>query len=609
MKALAYKTKSRIRESSSFFNSKNSSGFFGVQPKLKVGQSDDKYEEEADRVADKVVSGLNSGSNAKFLQAWHNSSGTIQEKPFAETITPIVQKQEEEEEEEMQAKVEGTTVQMQVQDEEEEEPEVQMQPEEEEEDVQMQQEEEKDKLLQSKPEGQLVSTSSVETALKTNAGGGHKMDTSTQTEMERGFGTDFSDVKIHTDTRAVQMSKLLGAQAFTHGKDIYFNKGKYSPQTNDGKHLLAHELTHTIQQTGNVSLNLQFTIGDNHDLQSARFIGNNILQACNDGEQTLHIGSRGAAVTLIQQALVDAGYPLPAYGVDGIFGNETRSALQNFQRASSLPATGVINSATISALDALFSGGAPAFAAHVPHLPAAPVITSTETIKAAPDGTSNTRRTIGVGERVRFTANTAGTWSASAGHIIGMNNGINMVWEAPPIASAPIITLTTPAGSTIVTMTVIAPNGISMTVARHHAIPAGTAGACMINNVKITPLNVNFGRTQWLEVPGPATNVTGYFNRFTAADIFHHPNPNYLPLNDHNSGLNDHAAWHGVPGPFSFGTFEWVIPNRYKIDGESDAQGRIFTNTVQAFYMFNDGTMFITKAGASVMRFINNTVL
>jgi hypothetical protein len=148
-----------------------------------------------------------------------------------------------------------------------------------------------------------------------------------------------------------------------------------------------------------------------------------------------------------------------------------------------------------------------------------------------------------------------------------------------------------------------------MTVLRRHAIPDGTAGACMINDVVINPLNVNFGRTQWLEVPGPATNVTGYFTRFAADTIFHEPTDHFIPVGDDNSHLEDHAAWHGVPAPFSFGTFEWVIPNQYIIDGESAAQGRVFTNTVQAFFMFAGGTMMINKAGASVIRFINNTVI
>jgi len=70
--------------------------------------------------------------------------------------------------------------------------------------------------------------------------------------MERRFGTDFSDVKVHTDNRATQLSRELNARAFTHGKDIFFNRGQYNPATFSGKHLLAHELTHVVQQTGSV---------------------------------------------------------------------------------------------------------------------------------------------------------------------------------------------------------------------------------------------------------------------------------------------------------------------------------------------------------------------
>ena len=56
------------------------------------------------------------------------------------------------------------------------------------------------------------------------------------------IGNDFSSVRIHNDSSASRMSEDLGAQAFTHGRDIYFNEGKYDPQSNSGKHLLAHEL-------------------------------------------------------------------------------------------------------------------------------------------------------------------------------------------------------------------------------------------------------------------------------------------------------------------------------------------------------------------------------
>lgn len=81
-------------------------------------------------------------------------------------------------------------------------------------------------------------------------GGGEKMDDNTRGQMENAFGHDFSNVNIHRDSKAAQMNDQLGAQAFTHGNDIYFNEGKYSPESNEGRHLLAHELTHTIQQGG-----------------------------------------------------------------------------------------------------------------------------------------------------------------------------------------------------------------------------------------------------------------------------------------------------------------------------------------------------------------------
>ena len=66
----------------------------------------------------------------------------------------------------------------------------------------------------------------------------------------RDLGADFGQVRVHTDSTAVQLNKDVGAQPFVHGNDVYFNAGKYSPDSTAGKELLAHELTHTIQQTG-----------------------------------------------------------------------------------------------------------------------------------------------------------------------------------------------------------------------------------------------------------------------------------------------------------------------------------------------------------------------
>ena len=72
-------------------------------------------------------------------------------------------------------------------------------------------------------------------------------------KMESGFGRDFSNVRLHTDEAAAEMSSSISAKAFTYGNDIYFNQGQFNPKTRDGQKLLAHELAHVAQGKGRVS--------------------------------------------------------------------------------------------------------------------------------------------------------------------------------------------------------------------------------------------------------------------------------------------------------------------------------------------------------------------
>jgi hypothetical protein len=69
-----------------------------------------------------------------------------------------------------------------------------------------------------------------------------------RTDFEPKFGVDLGSVRMHTDREATQMNRQLGSRAFTHGQDIYFGGGQYQPETTGGKQLIAHELTHTVQQ-------------------------------------------------------------------------------------------------------------------------------------------------------------------------------------------------------------------------------------------------------------------------------------------------------------------------------------------------------------------------
>ncbi len=96
-----------------------------------------------------------------------------------------------------------------------------------------------------------VVSDAVNNQIASTRGSGSAMDGSTRSFMESRMGTDFSNVRIHTDSQSVALSSELNAQAFTVGHDVYFNSGKYSPESSDGKHLLAHELTHVIQQQDN----------------------------------------------------------------------------------------------------------------------------------------------------------------------------------------------------------------------------------------------------------------------------------------------------------------------------------------------------------------------
>jgi hypothetical protein len=98
--------------------------------------------------------------------------------------------------------------------------------------------------------GGQTASPAITSSIHATRGSGSRMDGATQSFMESRFGTDFSSVNIHTGDYAVQMSRDLSAKAFTVGNDIYFNSGQYNPGSDSGKHLLAHELTHTVQQGG-----------------------------------------------------------------------------------------------------------------------------------------------------------------------------------------------------------------------------------------------------------------------------------------------------------------------------------------------------------------------
>jgi hypothetical protein len=181
-----------------------------IQTKLTIGEPGDKYEQEADRVASQVVEQINAPVSAQSTQG------------------ESLQRQEEPEEE-LQAKPEITTLQRM---------------------------EEKPEELQAKSTLQRQeaiavreASGNLESQINRARGSGQALDAGLQEQMGQAMGADFSGVRVHTDTQSDQLNQSIQAKAFTTGQDVFFRQGAYEPGSRGGQELIAHELTHVVQQT------------------------------------------------------------------------------------------------------------------------------------------------------------------------------------------------------------------------------------------------------------------------------------------------------------------------------------------------------------------------
>ncbi|HUF39214.1 MAG TPA: DUF4157 domain-containing protein, partial [Anaerolineales bacterium] len=84
--------------------------------------------------------------------------------------------------------------------------------------------------------------------IEASRGGGQELDPGVRETMGAAMGQDFSDVRVHTSPEADDLNQKLGAEAFTTGSDVFFSDGAYDPGSGSGQELLAHELTHVVQQ-------------------------------------------------------------------------------------------------------------------------------------------------------------------------------------------------------------------------------------------------------------------------------------------------------------------------------------------------------------------------
>lgn len=217
-----------------------------LQPKLKVGEPNDKFEQEADQVAKNVL-------------RTPTSIGTIPDAaadPGSGPITPLVQR--------ICASCAGVTGSGSPPNHEEEE------------------------TIRTKPArggGAVLSpdtVSSIETAIT----GGQPLPEKVRAYFETRFGHDFGDIRIHQGAAASRSARAIEANAYTFGKHIVFREGQYAPHTSGGRILLAHELTHVLQQRGSVS-----------PMQSSRGPAEPEVSSSS-------VGSRGGAVGFLADQLV-----------------------------------------------------------------------------------------------------------------------------------------------------------------------------------------------------------------------------------------------------------------------------------------------------------------
>ena len=179
-------------------------GYLGAQPKLRVGPPNDRFEQEADRVADQVMRMAGPQGTSALDLAGAAAPGGIQR--LCAECEEEVRRQPIEEEEELQMK----------------------------------------RASGARPE---IGTG-AQAQISGLRGGGQPLSASLRGFFEARFGHDFSQVRLHQGNRASEAARALGARAYTLGQDVVFGQGEYRHESDQGRRLIAHELTHVVQQTG-----------------------------------------------------------------------------------------------------------------------------------------------------------------------------------------------------------------------------------------------------------------------------------------------------------------------------------------------------------------------
>jgi hypothetical protein len=181
---------------------------------------------------------------------------------------------------------------------------------------------------------------------------GQPLDAAARRFMEPRFGHDFSRVRVHTGPAAVASARSMDAQAYTVGSHIAFDAGRYAPANASGRELLAHELTHVVQQAGSASAGII-----QRKVNAIRFQDEPTLKEVSEGTKVLKETDRGEAVVRVTIALHELGhYPIDI--IDESFDPPLTGAVMKYQNAKGLKGkavAGTVDKPTFTELDNDFS--------------------------------------------------------------------------------------------------------------------------------------------------------------------------------------------------------------------------------------------------------------
>jgi hypothetical protein len=239
-----------------------------IQPKLNIGEPDDKYEKEADKTAEAVVDKINTPSkqSAESLKNVTPKNSSLTTAPVSSTVKSSisvknqpVQRQEvieEEQTEEDQESLKKFVISP--------------------EPPPIRRNGIDRNLLRKKPliqrrenVGGGEASSDLEASIQSARGRGQALDNNLQAKMGQAMGADFSSVKVHTDSQSDQLNKSIQAKAFTTGQDVFFRQGSYDPSSRSGQELIAHELTHVVQQNSSAVQRKKIVTGLNNAYTSS----------------------------------------------------------------------------------------------------------------------------------------------------------------------------------------------------------------------------------------------------------------------------------------------------------------------------------------------------